>query len=78
LVKNKRKKEAFPVSNLTNYVSHILKVINPNTTWKNSSAKLNKTINRNTANPNKINKKALMTEDDIDKLFHKSKSKTKT
>ena len=78
MVKNKRKKEGIPVSNLTNDVSHILKVINSNTLWKNSSAKLNKTLNRNTHHNNKPMKKALMTEEDIDKLFQRSKSKTKT
>lgn len=62
MVKNKRKKEGLPISNLTNDVSHILKVINSNAMWKNSSAKLNKTLNRNTANHNKPIKKGLMTE----------------
>jgi len=61
-----------------NYNNSILKAINSNALWKNSSAKLNKTINRGTANNNKVLKKGLMTEEDIDKLFNKSKSKTKT
>ena len=63
---------------MTNDVSHILKAINPNTLWKNSSTKLNKTISRTTNHNNKVQKKGLMTEEDIDKLFNKSKSKTKT
>lgn len=63
----------------TSDVSHILKAINSNALWKNCSAKINKTLTTHyknstaTRNP----KKPLMTEEDIDRLFHRSKSKTR-
>lgn len=61
----------------TTDVSHILRAINTNTTWKNSSAKLNKTIAGKALNSSGKPKKCLMTEEDIDRLFNKSKSKNR-
>jgi hypothetical protein len=61
----------------TTDVSHILRAINPNSNWKNSSAKLNKTIAGKTLNNSQKPKKCLMTEEDIDRLFNKSKSKSR-
>jgi hypothetical protein len=61
----------------TTDVSNILRAINSNTNWKNSSAKLNKTIAGKTLNNTHKPKKGLMTEEDIDRLFNKSKSKTR-
>ena len=61
----------------TTDVSHILRAINSNTNWKNSSAKLNKTITGKTLNNSNKPKKCLMTEEDIDRLFNKSKSKSR-
>lgn len=69
------------MSALTGDVSHILRAINSNGLWKNSTAKLNKTITNNNnkqATLNKNNKKNIMTEEDIDMLFNRSKSKTRT
>lgn len=76
--RQKRKhKEVGVITTLTSDVSHILRAINSNTLWKNSTGKLNKTNNKqNTLT--KTNKKNIMTEEDIDKLFSRSKSKTKT
>jgi hypothetical protein len=49
------------VTTLTTDVSHILRAINSNQLWKNSTAKLNKTTNR--PHPTKPTKKNnLMTE----------------
>ncbi len=56
----------------TTDVSNILRAINSNTNWKNTSAKLNKTIAR-LNNP----KPKVMTEEDIDRLFNRSKSKSR-
>lgn len=61
----------------TTDVSHILRAINTNTNWKNSSAKLNKTIASKALNSSAKPKKGLMTEEDIDRLFNKSKSKNR-
>lgn len=63
----------------TTDVTHILKTINSNANWKNSSGKFNKTVTskplNNTINP----KKNIMTEEDIDRLFNpRSKSKNRT
>lgn len=66
------------LATLTTDVSHILRAINSNTNWKNSSAKLNKTITGKPLNSTVKPKKGLMTEEDIDRLFNRSKSKNKT
>jgi len=65
------------MATITGDVSHILRAINFNTLWKNSSAKLNKTLTNNKTT-SKNQKKNAMTEEDIDKLFNRSKSKNKT
>lgn len=74
----KRKyKDGGTITTLTSDVSHILRAINANGLWKNSTTKFNKTMNKqNTLT--KTNKKNIMTEEDIDKLFNHSKSKSKT
>lgn len=64
------------VATLTTDVSHILRAINSNTMWKNNSAKLNKTTIKPINSTQK--KKGLMTEEDIDKLFNRSRSKNRT
>jgi hypothetical protein len=66
------------MATLTTDVSHILRAINTNTMWKNSSAKLNKTITSKPLNTTVKPKKGLMTEEDIDRLFNRSKSKNRT
>lgn len=65
------------MATLTTDVSHILRAINSNTMWKNSSAKLNKTVTAKPINSTQ-KKKGLMTEEDIDKLFNRSRSKNRT
>ena len=63
--RRRRNKEGMNMATLTTDVSHILKAINSNTMWKNSSAKLNKTINTHKphhATHKPAQKKPLMTE----------------
>lgn len=72
-----KKRKQVPLTQTTD-VTHILRAINTNTLWKNSSAKLNKTINNKPLNATTKPKKGLMTEEDIDRLFNRSKSKNKT
>jgi len=55
----------------------VLKVLNKNSNWKNSSTKFNKTINTKNLTTKNITKN-IMTEEDLDKLFSRSKSKNKT
>jgi hypothetical protein len=68
-----RKKK--PNLTITADLSHVLKTINDNVDWKNSSGKLaknNLSCKNKTINPLDLTKN-LMNEDDIDQLFHKSK-----
>ena len=76
--RKKHKEGGAPITNLTGDVSNILRAINSNGLWKNSTAKLNKTINNKQNTMTKTNKKNIMTEEDIDKLFNHSKSKSKS
>lgn len=81
MMKRKKNKEGMGMATITSDVSNILRALNSNTMWKNSSAKLNKTITHNknnTINNNSKNKKNIMTEEDIDRLFNRSKSKHRT
>lgn len=55
----KKQKDQAAITTLTSDVSHILRAINSNTLWKNSTGKLNKTNKQNTLT--KTNKKNLMT-----------------
>lgn len=65
------------ISTLTGDVSRILRAINGNSSWKNSSGKLNKTMAAQKNATLKPTKKNVMTEDDIDQLFNRSKSKSR-
>ncbi len=62
----------------THDVSNVLKTLNKNINWKNSSMKFNKTINTQNLTQKQNIVKNIMTEEDLDKLFTKSKSKTRT
>jgi len=59
------------MATLTTDVSPILRAFNSSNLWKNSSTKFNKTIANKTTTKN--TKKNVMTEEDIDKLFNRSK-----
>ena len=61
----------------TDDVSGVLKALNTNTTWRNSSMKFNKTINTKNLTQKSNIQKNIMTEEDINRLFSKSKSKSK-
>ena len=75
--RKRKAREGGAITTLTSDVSNILRAINTNGLWKNSTTKLNKTTNKqNTLT--KANKKNVMTEEDIDKLFSRSKSKNRT
>jgi hypothetical protein len=65
------------ISTLTGDVSRILRAINGNSSWKNSSGKLNKTMASQKNATLKPTKKNVMTEDEIDQLFNRSKSKSR-
>lgn len=82
LVQKSRQKSSRHNNNLTTThdVSNVLKALNKNTNWKNSSMKFNNTINtKNLTQKSNLIMKNIMTEEDIDMLFKKSnKSKTKT
>jgi hypothetical protein len=75
-VKNRKRKETTRMATLTSDVSPLLRAINSTNLWKNSSTKFNRTIT-NTKHATKNTKKIAMTEDDIDKLFNRSKEKNK-
>jgi hypothetical protein len=60
------------MATLTSDISPILRAINSNNLWKNSSTKLSKIIS-NSKTLTKNTKKNAMTEEDIDKLFNRSK-----
>jgi len=75
-VKGRKKKEKTRIVTLTSDVSPILRAINSNNLWKNSSTKLSKNIS-NCKTLTKNVKKNAMTEEDIDRLFNKSKEKNK-
>lgn len=60
-------------------LSNALRTINNNATWKNNSTKFpsNLIVSNKTITPEEITKN-LMNEEDLERLFHKSKSKIKT
>jgi len=64
---------------ITADLSNALRTINNNVNWKNNSTKFpsNNILSNKTITPEEITKN-LMNEEDLERLFHKSKSKIKT
>lgn len=59
---------------VTTEICEVLKEVNCNVSWKNRSNKFAKTKTTNMKNDTKFNN--IMTEDDLDRLFEKSKEKS--